>query len=81
MHQVKDVDGQKLCQIRNPWGNFEWKGAWSDNSDLWTDDIKERIGWEDKDDGTFWMGWEDVQYYFSRISVNRINDDHSFASI
>ena len=25
----------RLVKIRNPWGDHEWKGAWSDNSDLW----------------------------------------------
>ena len=32
--------GHKLCQLRNPWGGFEWQGDWSDNSDLWTEDLK-----------------------------------------
>lgn len=25
---------EKVLQIRNPWGEQEWQGAWSDNSDL-----------------------------------------------
>lgn len=29
-------DEIKLIQLRNPWGDFEWKGDWSDNSDCWT---------------------------------------------
>ena len=28
--------GQKLIQLRNPWGETEWKGEWSDQSDQWT---------------------------------------------
>jgi calpain-15 len=38
---VKDLGFTRICQIRNPWGSFEWNGDWGDNSDLWTDDIKE----------------------------------------
>ena len=37
---ITDGDGNKitLVKIRNPHGNggMEWKGDWSDNSDLWT---------------------------------------------
>ena len=67
-HEVTDADGNKvqLVQLRNPWGDFEWKGNWSDNSDLWTDDIKKQLNYSD-DEGLFYMGWEDMCSYFSRI--------------
>lgn len=31
----------KLMKLKNPWGTFEWNGDWSENSDLWTDKLKE----------------------------------------
>jgi hypothetical protein len=31
----------KLVKMRNPWGEGEWKGDWSDKSDLWTDELRE----------------------------------------
>ena len=39
---VTDENGEeiRLVQLRNPWGDFEWNGDWSDNSELWTEDIK-----------------------------------------
>ena len=35
---VTDSNGVKtqICQMRNPWVDFEWKGNWSDQSPLWT---------------------------------------------
>lgn len=47
----------KMIQIRNPWGRGEWKGDWSDKSELWSKHpaVKKALEYEDKDDGAFWM--------------------------
>jgi hypothetical protein len=37
-----EVNGVKLCRLRNPWGYREWLGDWSDKSPLWTDEMKVR---------------------------------------
>ena len=52
-----DEDGNKirLVLLRNPWGDFEWNGDWSDKSDKWTPSLKRQLGWSEADDGTFWM--------------------------
>ena len=50
---------EKILQLRNPWGSGEWKGAWSDKSDRWTPELKKALGWSDKDDGVFWMPFDD----------------------
>jgi len=34
---------ERLLKIRNPWGNFEWKGDWSDASPLWTPALREQL--------------------------------------
>lgn len=57
-------------QIRNPWGNTEWTGAWSDKSDMWTDDAKQALGWTDADDGKFFMPYDKMLYYFDQIAFN-----------
>lgn len=49
-----------LVQCRNPWGSFEWKGDWSDNSSKWTPALKKEVGFsEAKDDGLFWISYDD----------------------
>lgn len=68
----------RLVQLRNPWGDFEWKGDWSDSSDLWTDEIKKQVEYNDAE-GLFWMSFKDVCYYFSRIQICNINDDYHYS--
>lgn len=33
-------NGVQLVQVRNPWGQHEWTGDWSDNSPLWTEELR-----------------------------------------
>uniref|UniRef100_A0A7S2ECG6 Calpain catalytic domain-containing protein n=1 Tax=Ditylum brightwellii TaxID=49249 RepID=A0A7S2ECG6_9STRA len=60
-----------LIQLRNPWGTYEWKGDWSDKSDLWDKhpNIKKKLNFVDVDDGAFWMTYEDFIKVFTRINV------------
>nr|GMD20747.1 calpain-type cysteine protease DEK1 [Ipomoea batatas] len=65
--QVREVDGHKLVQIRNPWANeVEWNGPWSDSSPEWTDRMKHKLKHVPQaKDGIFWMSWQDFQIHFS----------------
>ncbi len=42
VHEVAlDYGGYvRLMKVRNPWGEGEWKGDWSDSSHLWTPKLK-----------------------------------------
>lgn len=79
--RVKDKNGNTvdLCQLRNPWGAFEWKGRWSDKSDCWTPELKKQLGVEDKDDGLFWMDFEDLNDFFPRVQICKYNDAHKYS--
>ena len=33
---AREINGQRLLKLRNPWGKKEWTGAWSDGSEEWT---------------------------------------------
>lgn len=61
----------KLMQLRNPWGTFEWKGAWADGSKEWKKHagIKKKLGHVDADDGAFWMTFEDFVNVYTRVNV------------
>ena len=60
---VKDKSGNnvQLVQVRNPWGSFEWKGDWGDDSDCWTEQAKQQVNLTKEDDGAFWMAFEEFR--------------------
>lgn len=65
-HEEKDGQGQpiRLIKIRNPWGFKEWTGDWSDKSTKWTPELKVKLCYEDKDDGVFFISFEDYAKFF-----------------
>lgn len=58
---VIEIFGNSLLNLRNVWGPISWQGDWSDESELWTEEIKQiikpKLGLEN--DGSFWMSFED----------------------
>ena len=70
---VRKVEGHQLLKLRNPWGTFEWKGDWSDTSELWDAHPGVRRSLRPKcsevDDGTFWMAWVDFRRFFQGVDV------------
>jgi calpain len=60
-----------LLRIRNPWGNEqEWNGAYSDNSREWqyiSEEEKHRIEFTRRDDGEFWMSFDDFYEQFEQL--------------
>lgn len=61
----------RLLKVRNPWGNFEWTGKWSDSSAEWNSTTRALVGDAVvKDDGAFYIEYSD---YLSRFSDTWIN--------
>jgi hypothetical protein len=68
---VKTVSGLKLVCVRNPWGDTEWRGDWSDDSPLWEKhpEVQKACKQRDGNDGTFWMSWDDFNDVFTSLYV------------
>ena len=69
----------QLVRVRNPWGNFvEWKGAWSDKSSEWdalSEAEKFKIGLREKEDGEFFMTYEDFNKNFDSLDICHVVKD------
>ncbi|XP_051512469.1 calpain-5-like [Myxocyprinus asiaticus] len=64
-----------MIRMRNPWGQKEWNGAWSDSSEEWkrvSKSERERLGVTVEDDGEFWMDFEDFCKYYTDLILCRL---------
>ncbi|KAL4648194.1 calpain-1 catalytic subunit-like [Arapaima gigas] len=67
----------KLVRIRNPWGEVEWTGPWSDNSREWSSidpSVRSRL-YNRSEDGEFWMSFADFIREFSRLEICNLTAD------
>ncbi len=65
-------DTVKLMKIRNPFGEGEWNGDWSDKSAKWTDQAKKAFPEFDPNggnDGIFWIDFDNFCKYFQIVSI------------
>ena len=77
---IKMSNGVNVLKLRNPWGQGEWKGDWSDESSLWNDKLKREAGWTNIDDGTFYMTYPDLLENFCALSICHYYDDFLYSS-
>nr|XP_023680698.1 calpain-9 [Paramormyrops kingsleyae] len=68
----------QLIRIRNPWGQVEWNGPWSDNSSEWNvidKAEKNRLLERATDDGEFWMEFNDFKNNYDRVEICNLTPD------
>uniref|UniRef100_A0A3Q1AHY6 Calpain catalytic domain-containing protein n=1 Tax=Amphiprion ocellaris TaxID=80972 RepID=A0A3Q1AHY6_AMPOC len=67
----------QLVRIRNPWGEVEWTGPWSDGSSEWkhvSENDKSKLN-HVAEDGEFWMSYSDFIKQFSKLEICNLTPD------
>ncbi|XP_056442654.1 calpain-2 catalytic subunit-like [Gadus chalcogrammus] len=65
---------EKLIRVRNPWGQVEWTGAWSDGSSEWNS-VEGECPNANAEDGEFWMSFTEFMRHYSRIEICTLTPD------
>ncbi|XP_068083720.1 calpain-9 [Anabrus simplex] len=67
-----------LVRLRNPWGRGEWTGPWSERSWEWdglSERDKELLSVRVRNEGEFWMSFEDFARHFTHLDLVHIGPD------
>ena len=70
---IHEIKGERVIRLRNPWGEGEFNGDWSDFSSKWTEDLKKKYNYYEKEDGDFFMGYKDFLNYFVTMGFAKLH--------
>ena len=78
---VHEMSGERVVELRNPWGSTEWKGAWGDDSKKWTPSLRKKHHPKGaEDDGRFFMSFNDYCRHYEAFDVCYYNDNYTLSS-
>ncbi len=71
---MKEYQGIRLLALRNPWGQGEWNGGYSDDSHLWNAELKKAFGYQIAmgDNGLFFMPYEKLNQEFQYLEITEM---------
>ena len=72
---IHEIKGEKVIRLRNPWGEEQFHGDWSDNSSKWTEILKKKYKFDKKEDGDFYIGFTDFLHYFRLVGFAKLHPD------
>ena len=72
---------EKVVHLRNPYGNGEFNGDWSDYSKKWTPELKKKYNLVIKDDGDFYMAFDDFLNYYITLGVCKLHPGYKTTTL
>ena len=76
---TEDKQKVRLLKLRNPWGFEEWNGDWSDKDNKnWTSSLRKRLNFEAKDDGVFFIDFENYLGYYYNTTICKYKNGKEF---
>lgn len=70
----------KILKIKNP-KISTWKGDWSKDSELWTEEIKEFVDYNEADKGEFYISFKDYTSFFYKTTLCFYHPELKFNNI
>lgn len=63
----------RMVKVRNPWGKKEWEGRFRSRGEEWTSKLQRQLGRTRKDDGSFWMEFNDFasRFFLFQAALSR----------
>jgi len=71
---VVSFEQHRLIKLSNPWRKSGWAGDWSEQSALWTPELRAALV-PVATEGVFWMSYSDVLKYLSAIEICKVRDN------
>ena len=68
----------QLLKMKNMWGTNEWIGDWSDQSLKWTQEFKKAVGLQNKEDGVFWMSYDDYLQFYTTTHIAQVHSEYFY---
>ncbi|XP_067649573.1 calpain-7-like [Haliotis asinina] len=76
MLDIREVKGQRLFLLKNPWNHLRWKGNFSENDTThWTPDLQKALNYDPKsaqtfDNGVFWIDYDSLCSFYDVFYIN-----------
>ena len=73
---AREVEGEKLLKLKNPWSHLRWRGNWSElDMRHWTPTYRHQLEYNPDDaanfdNGVFWIDYKSLQHYFDVLYMN-----------